>query len=274
MRNSMRAAARIAFLAGAGFLTASTAPAAPPAEQSLPESTYLLIKIPDVSALKDAAGKTQFAQLFGDEAWNPIKEDFKAKLEEANNQLQQKVGLSIVDLLDLPQGQVSIAVVDKKDDPKIPVSLLITVDAGKNDAKLDGVLTKITQQVEAEGNKVSNEEFQSLTLHVIRIAQEKDEEKAIPVPFVWTKQGSLFHLSTDVDAIKEYITNSGKRETSLATTESFTAVSKKLGKDPHVFWYFDLAGAMKKGFSFAGAQEGARASSRSRRLQPHLASEA
>lgn len=248
-------AARFALAAWVGLALAGTVHAGPPMEQSLPDSTYLYVKIADLSALKDSVGKTSLGQLFQDPAWGPLKEEISGKLDDANNQCKQMFGMEIGELLSLPQGQVTIALVDKKDDPKVPVSLLMSVDSGKNEKKLDEVLMKVTETIEKEGNKVSNEAYQAYTLHIIRISEEKDQGKAPPFPFIWTKEGSIFHLATDVDALKDLLSKGPKRENSLAGAESYSAIAKKLGKDPQVFWYMDLGGSLKKAISVLAAQD-------------------
>ena len=63
-------------------------------------------------------------------------------------------------------------------------------------------------------------------------------------PVVWTNSGSVFHIASDVDGLKELINNAEGRSDSLASSENFTKVVTKLG-DGQLFWFLDVNKAIK-----------------------------
>src|SRR5207253_10174570 len=102
-------------------------------------------------------------------------DDLAVRLEDTNKKLKEKLGVTIADLLDLPQGAAWLALV-ARDDPKVPVALVLSADAGKNAEAMQGVMTKATKQAEESGGgKVATETFKDLTLHVIRSTKEEDK---------------------------------------------------------------------------------------------------
>ena len=137
-----------------------------------------------------------------------FKDDLVQKIDDATKVLKERVGLSLKELLELPQGSLAIAAVTR-DDPKLPVAIAVLADAGENKEKMADVLNRATKQAEDAGAKVSQETFNGLTLHVVHLSpkdeekpkekeKEKDEDKSTPTPpVVWTQaEGVFFSAAT------------------------------------------------------------------------------
>jgi len=242
MHTPMRAARRLILagclgLVGLSLLAAPNTFAAPP-EKILPDSTIFFAKVNNAAGLREAFRQSQYGQLWADPAMTPFKDDLKAKLADAGKTLKEKIGVTLKELLELPQGAISIAVLPK-DDADVPAAVVITADAGKNADKMTDVLTKAMKQGEETGAKVVKEDFKSLTVYIIKPPKGKDDEKA-PPPVAWTHDGGAFYISTDVDSLKDVVTNASGRDKALETTENYTAATKKLGTDGQVFWFADM----------------------------------
>ena len=242
MPTPMRAARRLILTGGLGLVGLSllAAPgvfAAAP-EKVLPDTTVFFAKAANAAQLRESFRQSQFGQLWADPAMTPFKDDLKAKLADGSKTLKEKVGVTIQELLELPQGPVSIAILPK-DDAEMPAVLLISADAGKNADKMTDVLTKAMKLGEDSGAKVVKEEYKSLTLNIIQPPKRKDVEKA-PPPLAWTQDGGVFTISTDLDALKDHIANASGRDKALDASENFTAAAKKLGGDGQVFWFADM----------------------------------
>lgn len=258
MHTPMRAAFRLALAGWVGLaglsLVAAPSRAATPPENVYPDSTIAFLKVSDASALRESFKQSQFGQLWNDPGLKSWREDFAEKLNEAGKSLKAKIGVTYQELLQLPQGPASIAVV-RREDPKLPVAILITADAGKNTSKMTEVLTKATQQSEQAGSKVATEEFKGATLHVIQPPPPKDAKEDRPeTPIVWTSQGTVFIIGSDVEATKDLLANAEGRTNSLATVDSYIQTQKKLGSDNQVSWFIDLAKVIKLGVQGAAAQ--------------------
>ena len=259
MRTPKRAALRLALAGWLGLaglsLVAAQGRAATPPEKVLPDSTIGFLKINDAPALREAFRQSQFGQLWNDPAMKPWKENLANRIDDAGKTLKDRIGVTYKELLELPQGAVSIAVV-RRDDPKQPIALLVTADAGKNASVMENVLTKATKQGEENGSKVSTESFKGATLHVIQPPknakevqdkpkdEKKDDDRPNP-PLVWTNQGTVFSIGTDVEAVKDLLAHDSGRDDSLASTDAFKQTQKKLGNDAQVFWYVDLSKLLK-----------------------------
>ena len=220
MRTPLRAAFRLALTGCLGLaalsVAAATGRAADP-EKTLPDSTLFFFKVKNVAELRESFKKTSFGQLLADPAMKPLEDDFAGKLEEASKDVKAKLGVTLNELLSLPQGTATVAVVAKAD-AKVPVALLISADAGKNAEKMTEVMTKATKQAKQADAKVGTETFKGLTLHIIQ--PPKDGDKPNP-PLIWTNAGTVFHIATDLDALKDVISHADGRTDSLASVEAF-----------------------------------------------------
>ncbi|CAN5718284.1 hypothetical protein BH23PLA1_BH23PLA1_41410 [soil metagenome] len=261
MRIPTRAIPRLALIGLIGAFAVSAAPASAdvPQENALPGSTLALLKINDTAAMREAAGNSQFGQLLADPAMQPLKADIEVKLEDFNRELKQRIGVTIAELLETPQGPAWLAIT--RQEAELPFAVLIAADAGENQAQMQEIMTKGTSELREQDGEVSTEEFQGLTLTVIKAP---DEEQAPPL--VWTNQESVYFIGTDVDAIKDLIANADGREDSLAANANYTAIQGKLDNDAHLSWFIDI-GQVLRLVTQAGAEAGGDAQQVEARLQ-------
>jgi Protein of unknown function (DUF3352) len=256
MRIPLRAARRLAvtgWFALAGLLlVAAQGRAATPPEKILPDSTIAFVKINNAAALRQAFLQSQYGQLWNDPAVKLWKDDILDRVDAASKTLKEKIGVTYQELFELPQGPTAIAFL-RHENPQIPIVLLVIADAGKNAATMTEVLTKATKQGELNGAKISSESFRGVTIRVIQppkekadpAAKDKPKDDQPEPPIVWTNQGSVFYLGSDVAALKDLISHEQGREDSLASTESFGQAFKKLSSDSQVFWYVELPRFLK-----------------------------
>ncbi len=235
-------------LTGLVGLQANLAQAAAPPEKVLPDSTVFFVKVADAVAFREAFRQSQYGQLWNDPALGDLRSDLSAKLKSSSDTLKDKLGVTLTELAELPQGAVAIAAVGQ-DDPAVPVSIVIIADAGKNAAKLAEVLAKSNKQAEQNGAKVSVETFQNNPLHVITPPEQadKDDKTPTPPPMVWTQSGTVFFLGSSVSGIKDLAANAeGRGSSSLASGEAYIKTLAKVGgESAQVIWFLDVAKVIK-----------------------------
>ena len=268
MRMAKQAILRLALvgwlgLSGISGLTANLAQAAAPPERVLPDSTVFLLKVNNVTALKEGFRQSQYGQLWNDPALKDFREDITAKLKETSNTLKEKIGVTLLELLDLPQGPLSIAAI-AQDDPKLPVALAIIADAGKNAERMTEVMNRSTKQAEETGGKVSTEAFGGGTLHIVQPPAAKEEEgkpKTPQPPLAWTSSGSLFYIGSSPALVKDLVSHGDGRSTgALANVESFAKTQSKLAADDaQILWFIDLAKVTKLVTKASGQGQGGEA---------------
>src|SRR5262249_55874748 len=97
-------------------LPVQRAQAAAPPERILPDSTVFMVKLNDAKAFRAAFRGSQYGQLWNDPALKEFREDLAQKLADASKDLKEKIGLSISDLVELPQGTLTVAAISKESD--------------------------------------------------------------------------------------------------------------------------------------------------------------
>jgi hypothetical protein len=233
-------------------LSAKFAQAAAPPERVLPDSTVFLIKVNDVNALREAFRQCQYGQLWNDPALKDFREDLWGKLKDASNTLKDKVGVTLEELFDLPQGGLAIAAV-QLDDPKLPIALAIIADAGKNSTRMADVLEKSTKQAGDSGSKVSTEPLAGGTIHIIQPPppKEKNEDEAKTEtprpPLVWGNSGTSYYIGSNVDVVKGLISHAeGLSTGALANVDSFAKTHAKTGAgESQILWFLDVSKLIK-----------------------------
>ncbi|MGZ3353622.1 MAG: hypothetical protein ACXVBO_02005 [Isosphaeraceae bacterium] len=257
MHMAKRAILRLALvgwlgLSGFSGLTANLAQAAAPPERVLPDSTVFLVKVADISALRESFRQSQYGQLWNDPALKDFRDDIAGKLKDTSNTLKEKIGVTLRELFDIPQGYLAIAAVSQ-DDPKLPVALAIIADAGKNGERMTDVLTRSTKQAEDAGSKVTTESFQGGTLHIVQApaAKDKKEDEGKPEtprpPLVWTSVGSVFYIGSNANLVKDMASHAdGRSIGALANVDSFAKTQSKIGAgDAQILWFLDIAKVVK-----------------------------
>ena len=259
MHTAKRVIRRLALIGWIG-LAPQLAQAATPPERVLPDSTIFLVKLHDVKGLREAFRGSQYGQLWNDPAMKDFKDDLIQKIEDVTKPLKERLGISLDELIALPQGSVAIAAISR-DDPKMPAAVAILADAGDNKDKMADVLTRATKQAEDSGAKSSQESFNGLTLHILQPPpedkdkdkeKEKDKEKGPKLSMSWTVAESVFYFGlgtpgTDLDLLKDLTAHREGRDNSLAGNEAFVKTQAKIDSSKaQVLWFLDIAKLVKQ----------------------------
>jgi hypothetical protein len=245
----------LGLVGGIGWPTTPVRAATPP-ERVLPDSTIFLLKLNDTKNFREAFRNSQYGQLWNDPALKDFRDDLVLKIQDATKPLKEKIGVSLQELLELPQGAVTIAVLSREDS-KVPI-VAVLADAGENQNKLSEILNRSTKQAEDAGAKISQETFSGSTLHILQwpATKEKDEqdkEKAKgqekdtpPPPVVWTQADHLFFFGSDVETVKDLTAHRQGRDNSLAGNESFAKTQAKIDSSKaQIVWFLDLSKLIK-----------------------------
>ena len=113
MRIAMRSVFSRAVVGGVAWVGLLVAPApvraAGPSEKALPANTVLFFKVDKASTLRKEFSGSQIGRMIADPAMEPLKADLRGKLEESSNKLKETLGVSIEELLKLPEGTITVA---------------------------------------------------------------------------------------------------------------------------------------------------------------------
>jgi hypothetical protein len=155
-------------------LAAPLQAAIPPAEDLLPSDTFFVLTVPDCGALRHAACQSPKWLLWNDPAMKPFHDRFMAKWsEQFTGPLEQDLGVSLADYLDLPQGQCTFAITrngwDGQDDKQFP-GVLLLLDAKDRSDLLKTNLDLLRKKWVASGKPIRTETIHGLAFSVVPLS--------------------------------------------------------------------------------------------------------
>ncbi len=137
---------------GSGVSTAlAKRPAAP---ELLPENTVMVLSVVDASDLSKRFMKTALGRMSQDPQLKPLVGHLYGSLSDAVNEAQEQVGLSLPELLAIPQGELTIALIAPKEGRPAVVALL---DAGNQLSNARKLIKRATDELDKSDAKKSKE---------------------------------------------------------------------------------------------------------------------
>jgi hypothetical protein len=223
-------------------MAAEAAPAPrPPAAKLLPDNTVLMVCVPSVPEAVERFMNTAGGKMGQDPQLKPLIGHLYGSLAEAVTSVQDRVGLSLAEMLAVPQGELAVALVAPKDaDP----ALVVMLDAGKQIAAARTLLEKGTAEIEKNGGEKSEE-----TIGNVKLTTYKFANAAQPPAVFFEKDGTIV-AGNNAAVLKQVLAvwNGEKAET-LADNFHYNAIMNRCCMDKetpaHALWFFDPIGLVK-----------------------------
>ena len=226
---------RLGFATGLVWLAANIAAAARPvAPELLPDSTVVYLRVENVPELVTKFRETAMGRILSDEQVQPFVGDLYGSAIEAFQQVQDRIGVGLQELLAIPQGELCIAVV-APDEGRPDVVVLADVGDKLTAAKklLESGEAALTEQ----GAQRSTEKVGEIDLTVFELANGNRR-------LAYFEREATIVLSTSPDLAKQILAVwDGEKIETLASDRRFTAIMNrsKGTKDerPQLTWYAD-----------------------------------
>ena len=111
----------------------------------LPEKTLVLVRVANSRELADAFQQTSMGRLLNDEQIRPLVGNLYTRAADQFGKIQEQVGVSLDDLLKIPQGEMAFAVVPVPDQPP---AVALFVEVGDNPAAVRKLLARGQEELE------------------------------------------------------------------------------------------------------------------------------
>ena len=195
----------------------------------LPESTAILLWIPDARDSAQRFINTALGRIGRDPQIRPLVDQFHASLAESMEADEEGLGLSLSELLALSQGELALAVVAPEDQAP---SMVILMDTGNQVANARKLLDKLSHGSGRSEVNVSGTRF------VIQEAMGPERQQMT----FFEKDGTLV-LGTNMEVLQQVLTafNGGNVPT-LAQNEKFGTIMRRSREEnpkPQFVWYVD-----------------------------------
>ncbi len=243
----------LALLVGIGQ-TASAADAVS-VDQKLPSNVLLYFSIPNVTEAKAQWQKTTMAKLQKEERLADFWEDVNAQIEKASEKLEENVGLTLKQLIDIPTGEVATAVVAK---PGQDVAVVSFLDFGDKEDAVDSLLTQAQEALENTDAERDVSEFEGTQIVAYSFPQIEEEDSPFKPKLVYGVKDSTLIIGTNVEVLQEVLVRwDGQHENKFSDHASYKYILSKCSYEdakPSVKWFVDPLGNLQAGLRAAAAQ--------------------
>jgi hypothetical protein len=212
----------------------------PPAHLLLPQNTVVYFSIADAPELRDRLFRTTMGRMSQDPQLKPLVDDLYGSAVDALAAVQDRLGVSITELLSLPQGELSLAIVASEETRP---ALVVLLDAGERMPVLRQLIDRQSERMVEEGAERSEETIDQVKFVTFEFSG--GERRVI----FFEKDGTLA-VGTNRDVLKQVLAAwNGAKTESLATNLAFSAVARRAGEvageAAQVAWFVDPIGFVR-----------------------------
>jgi hypothetical protein len=225
----------------------------PAAAKLLPDQTMVYIQARNVPDLIQAFRETSMGRITSDEKIQPLVAHLYGSVLGAYEQIEERIGLPLAELLSLPQGELCIAlVVQKQGNPEV----VLMLDVGKQSNAADTLLKRLDEVLLGAGSSRAVETIDDVQLDSYQLAGRQRR-------LVVFQKDETVVFSSNLELSKQILDVwSGNEElVTLSENKKFKTIMKRCGGDddekPHVTFYadpYELAKRVSRGN--VGAQVG------------------
>ncbi|MFH1267423.1 MAG: hypothetical protein ABIK89_16995 [Planctomycetota bacterium] len=126
----------------------------PTAVKLLPDTTVGLFWVPSAPELSERFQNTAMGQMFQDPQLKPLVDHLYGQAAKAVGNMQDRIGLSLSELLAIPQGELAIAVVAPEEGPP---EVVVFLDVGDHLSNARELLKRVTDALDRSGAQRSEE---------------------------------------------------------------------------------------------------------------------
>lgn len=235
-----------------GFCGIAKAQTLVPGDQVLPKDTYMYFSIPSVERMKTGFANSSTGMLWADPAFDDFKAEinsaFSSEMEEGLAEVQEALGLSLEELLSIPQGEVCFALSATSGNK---MGAVIIMDYGSNESAINGLLEKAVGAL----SQVPDLEQADTTINgtdvtMFKITNEISTKTPLAKEFGWFLKDGRMVASNSSAVLDAILANwEGSSDASLKANSVFAYVMEKCQSDSEkdmVVAYVDPIGMVNK----------------------------
>ncbi|MEO1980177.1 MAG: hypothetical protein ABGZ24_06655, partial [Fuerstiella sp.] len=199
-------------------------------DQILPQDTYLYVSFPNITALKSHFTQASVGQLWNDPALDDFKAEvtnaFSNELDEGLVQVQEALGLTLLEFLQIPSGEISMAV-SKVSGNKM--GLVIFMDFGDKEQQVQDLLAKAVE-VLSQIPKLSHEDevFDGTALTMFQIQYPGKPPTPLAKEFGWFVKDGRLVISNRGELLESALTNwGGEANDAFTSNEAYSYIMSR-----------------------------------------------
>ncbi len=216
-----------------------------PTDRLLPSDVSVYVSIPSVDDLKARFGKTAMGEMSEDSAFEPFKAELTKALENVSSEIEQNLGVTLKDLLQIPSGELAVAVITP---PGKKISGVLFLDFGDSEKTIEALVVKAEKGLEEQGATNDDEEIDGTKVTVWTMKKDEDSEEK-PNQLVYFIKDTMLVVSSDLDTAKGTLARwDGKHSDTFADNDNYNLILKKCSSeddDGLLVWYVNPMGLVQ-----------------------------
>ncbi len=206
----------------------------------LPKETLAYIRLAHVPEFAQRFRETGFGRMFSDPQLKPLVDHLYSSAVAEVDQFKEKLGLSLTELLEIPQGEVAFAMVPVEG--QVPAGVLI-VDTGNNTANAKKFLDTLQQQLDNPNRHEEQIEGQTVVIFNLNNGLELG---------LFEREGT-YVLVNNKAVVPELIKNwTGREKDNLNDNPRYAAIMsacRAKDSEPQFVWYAEPIDIVKAFYS-------------------------
>jgi len=213
----------------------------PSAERLLPDHTVAMLSVPSVPQLTERFLNSAIGKMSQDPQLRPVMAALYGSLSDLVGEAKDRVGLSLGEMLALPQGEVTVALVAP---PDRPPALIVVLDVKEQAANARTLLEKGAAAMEAAEAEKTEEEVGETKITAFQTRRGRQRTAA------FFEKDNCVVLGSDVEVLKGVLARwGGEKAETLADNFNFNSIMNRCRADksmpPQVIWYADPIALLK-----------------------------
>lgn len=213
----------------------------PSAERLLPDHTVAMLSVPSVPQLTEHFLNSAIGKMSQDPQLRPLMAALYGSLSDLVGEAKDRVGLSLGEMLALPQGEVTLALVAP---PDRPPALIVVLDVKDQAANARTLLEKGAAAMEAAEAEKTEEEVGKTKITAFQTRRGRQRTAA------FFEKDNCVVLGSDVEVLKGVLARwGGEKAETLADNFNFNSIMNRCRADksmpPQVVWYADPISLLK-----------------------------
>ncbi len=219
-----------------------------PTDRLLPPEVKVYFSIPSVTEFKARLKQSSFGKLMEDKGLADFWSDVQKQLDEASSDLKDNLGLSLDELLAIPNGEVAFAIVQPEGKN---IGIVAFLDFGDGREKVDQLLDKAVEALDENGWTLRTEEFEDTQIDVYKLNAEDNNAggRKNNSEFAFFVKDSVAVIGSSADVLESVLVRwDGKHNSTFADNEVYTYIIDRCSDSnsvPAATWFIDPIGLVK-----------------------------
>jgi hypothetical protein len=205
------------------------------AAQRFPKDTLAFLSIEDSRQLAERFSQTAVGQMAQDAHMKPLVDQVYKAIEEAAGATRERLGLSLTELLTIPQGEVALGLIAV---PDMPPALVAMMETGEDQRIVERLLDRSGATLVENGATQEVETHSGVEVTIYTLTGGRQRQVAL-----CRKEGVLL-VATRIEPLDQILAAwDAAKDASLSQNPHFGAINQNVGgaegEEPQVRWFVD-----------------------------------